>query len=429
MLARPRQRCRSSRCGKLAYLQSPSCLPSTLSWILRYYVPEIAKIFRTKPMPRNRVQHQKGLSDDAFEQLYPNEEACRKAWLAWRWPEGFKCPRCAGSTYCEIRGRQLLQCRQCRHQTSLIAGTVLQGTKLPMRVWFRAMHLLAQGKKGLSNIELGRRLGISTNAAWRIQHKLMQAMIERDRRYKMGAAGPRIEIDDAYIGGERTGEGSGRGRRGHTPFIIAVETSTNGRPLYARLQVVRGFQTGETKRLCARIAAGTTIVSDGGQWFRCIAEQPGIIHQRHITGSGRASARHPAFRWANTLLANIKNSVLATHRAVEAKHLPRYLGAFAWRFNRRWLLLGSGVMAAGHMTKAATRAPRRALPRRRALCTNSKKPRYSGSFSCEMPRYGRSQERSKDHVPSIVLTWISQKPSPSSSRAYSPRAWQTVLCR
>ena len=140
-------------------------------------------------MPRNRVQHQKGLSDDAFERLYPDEKACRKAWFAWRWPEGFKCPRCAASQYCEIRERQLLQCRQCRYQTSVIAGTVLQGTKLPMRVWFRAMHLLAQGKKGLSKIELGRRLGISTNAAWRIQHKLMQAMIERDRRYKLGAAG------------------------------------------------------------------------------------------------------------------------------------------------------------------------------------------------------------------------------------------------
>ena len=143
-------------------------------------------------MPRNRVQHQKGLSDDAFERLYPDEGACCRAWFAWRWPEGFKCPRCAASEYCEIRDRQLLQCRRCRYQTSLIAGTVLQGTKLPMRVWFRAMHLLAQGKKGLSNIELGRRLGISTNAAWRIQHKLMQAMIERDRRYMLGAAGPRI---------------------------------------------------------------------------------------------------------------------------------------------------------------------------------------------------------------------------------------------
>src|SRR5271168_247107 len=122
-------------------------------------------------MPRNRVQHQKGLSDDAFEQRYPDEKACRRAWFAWRWPEGFKCPRCAATQYSQIRERQLLQCQSCRYQTSLIAGTILQGTKLPMRVWFRAMHLLAQGKKGLSNIELGRRLGISTNAAWRVQHK------------------------------------------------------------------------------------------------------------------------------------------------------------------------------------------------------------------------------------------------------------------
>src|SRR5271168_1647991 len=80
-------------------------------------------------MPRSRVQHQKGLSDDAFEQRYPNEEACRKAWFAWRWPEGFKCPRCTSTKYSEIQGRQLLQCRRCRYQTSLIAGTVLQLAK------------------------------------------------------------------------------------------------------------------------------------------------------------------------------------------------------------------------------------------------------------------------------------------------------------
>jgi ISXO2-like transposase domain len=62
------------------------------------------------------------------------------------------------------------------------------------------------------------------------------------------------------------------------------------------------------------------------------------FHERHITGTDRASARHPAFRSANTMLANIKNSLLATHRAVGAKHLPRYLGAFAWRINRRFVL-------------------------------------------------------------------------------------------
>jgi len=44
-------------------------------------------------------------------------------------------------------------------------------------------------------------------------------------------------------------------------------------------------------------------------------------------------------------------------------------------------------------------------------------------------RCGRSQERSRDRRPSTVLTWTSQKPSPSSSRAYSLRPWQTVLCQ
>ncbi len=62
-------------------------------------------------------------------------------WFAWRRPEGFKCPRCAGTKYSEIQGRQLLQCRRCRYQTSLIAGTVLQGTKLLMRVWFHGIAI------------------------------------------------------------------------------------------------------------------------------------------------------------------------------------------------------------------------------------------------------------------------------------------------
>ena len=120
---------------------------------------------------------------------------------------------------------------------------------------------------------------------------------------------------------------------------MAVETSADRRPLYARL--ASGPRVPDRRNRSGYAPAsrpGTTIVSDGGQWFRCIADQPGIVHERHVTGSGRTAARHPAFRWANTVLANVKNSLLATHRAVAAKHLPRYLGAFAWRFNRRFVL-------------------------------------------------------------------------------------------
>ena len=79
-------------------------------------------------------------------------------------------------------------------------------------------------------------------------------------------------------------------------------------------------------------------------------------------------------------------------------------------------------------SRRAIKDPKSAFPRFRRLWTNSKKARYRGRFSWETPRCGRSQLRNKDQAPSIVFTCTSWKPSPSSSRAYSPRLWQTVRC-
>jgi hypothetical protein len=81
--------------------------------------------------------------------------------------------------------------------------------------------------------------------------------------------------------------------------------------------------------------------------------------------------------------------------------------------------LGSSGVSGDGLRSNPTKAARRALPRRTS-CTNSKDPRYSGSFSCEIPRCGRSRDRGSDQDPSIVLTCTSLNPSPSSSRANSP---------
>ena len=51
-------------------------------------------------------------------------------------------------------------------------------------------------------MKLHRHLGISYNAAWRMKHKLMQVMMEGDHNKKLSGL---IELDDAYLGGERTG--------------------------------------------------------------------------------------------------------------------------------------------------------------------------------------------------------------------------------
>ena len=91
------------------------------------------------------------------------------------------------------------------------------------------MYHMTQSKKGISSIELGRRLGVKQDTAWKVKHKLTQVMLERDAAKKLSG---RIEIDDAYVGGERRGGKRGRGAAGKTPFVAAVETTEDG-SLYA----------------------------------------------------------------------------------------------------------------------------------------------------------------------------------------------------
>lgn len=284
-------------------------------------------------MARNRVQFQKGLSEDAFDRLYGTEEKCRAAIFAWRWPDGFVCPGCGGRSYSLIRTRALYQCSTCLRQTSLTAGTIFAATKLGLRVWFRALYHLTQTKGGISSLELGRRLGVTQTTAWKIKHKLMQVMMERDAGKRLAG---RIEMDDAYLGGERSGGKRGRGAPGKTPIIAAVETTSDGHPVRLKLRRVNGFRRHEIERLAGHcLAPGSTVVSDGLDCFTAVTAA-GCVHQPIRTGSGRKSAAHPAFKWVNTTLGNIKAALTGTYRAIRAKHVPRYLAEFEYRFNRRY---------------------------------------------------------------------------------------------
>ena len=279
-------------------------------------------------MARNVVQFQKGLSEPAFEQQYGTEEQCRAIVIASRWPRGFECPACGGRQYCVVTTRDLYQCAKCRRQTSPIAGTIFASTHLPLRLWFRAIYHLTQTKQGISSIELGRRLGVTQTTAWKIKHKLKQVMLERDATKRLTG---RIEIDDAYLGGERSGGKRGRGAPGKTPFVAAVETTTEGKPIRLKLRRVTSF--------CATSIAGfakrsldpdCSVVSDGLQCFAGVADA-GCAHQVIKTGSGPKAARTPAFKWVNTALGNIKAAITGTYRAINSKHFyaPTTLTDFA----------------------------------------------------------------------------------------------------
>ena len=284
-------------------------------------------------MARNKVQFQKGLSEAAFETLYGTEAKCRAVVIASRWPNGFECPVCGGRTYCEVMSRGLFQCSSCRRQTSPIAGTIFASTHLPLRLWFRAMYHLTQSKQGISSIELGRRLGVTQTTAWKIKHKLAQVMMERDASKRLTG---RVELDDAYLGGERTGGKRGRGAPGKTPFVAAVETTPEGKPVRLKLRRVTSFCNHALSAFAKRgLDPKCEVVSDGLACFGAVTDA-GCSHQVVKTGSGAPAARTPTFRWVNTALGNIKAAIVGTYRAIEQKQVPRYLAEFEYRFNRRY---------------------------------------------------------------------------------------------
>jgi transposase-like protein len=283
----------------------------------------------------------KGLSEVAFRERFGSEEACHQAachqaLFEMRWHEGLTCPACGHHGFCALKTRKLFQCNRCKKQVRLTAGTVFQDTKLPLTVWFLAIYHLTRSKGGISSIELGCRLGVGQPTAWLMKHKLMRAMAERE------AAKPklegRVEVDDAYLGGERQGGKRGRGAAGKTPVVAAVETTPERKPRRLKLTVVKGFRKKEVEKLAKRdFAPGSNVVSDGLSCWPAV-EKAGCSHFPMVTGSGKRAARWAPFRWVNTTLGNIKTAIAGTYHHVSAKHAQSYLASFAYRFNRRFQL-------------------------------------------------------------------------------------------
>jgi ISXO2-like transposase domain/Transposase zinc-ribbon domain len=280
-------------------------------------------------MARNAVQFQKGLSMAEFQRRYGTEGQCHAALVGMRWPEGFVCPKCAGSRHSYCEPKRVFQCTACRLQTSVRAGTIFHKSRTPLTKWFLAMHLMTAAKNDIASLELARQLDVKWDTAWLIKQKLMQVMLERNSIYKLSGD---VQIDDAYQGGEKPGK-RGRGAANKTPFVVAVATR-DGRPIHMQLRCVPAFTKAAIKDYAvASIEPGSRVLSDGLGCFNGL-DDAGMTHTARITGGGRPEG--DAFKWVNTGLGNVKASINGTLRSCDPQHTPRYLAAFEWRYNRRF---------------------------------------------------------------------------------------------
>lgn len=263
-----------------------------------------------------------------FQQRFPDEAACRAYLMDLRFTAGICCPFCASSRIGTVASRGLLQCKICRKQFSPTSGTCFHRTRTTLKEWFWALFLVAKDKRGHSALQLSKELGIPYARSWYILQKLKMAMMHRDAQYRLSGT---IELDEAYFGKPDREGGRGRKTR-RSKALVAVSVSPDGKPLFAKIQVVQRLDSRFVQAFAQRsFEPGSQIKTDGLTIYNILAKDYG-----HLPEIAKHKPKDALLHWVHIVISNAKAFIDGTFHGLESKHIQRYLSEFCYRFNRRY---------------------------------------------------------------------------------------------
>ena len=264
-----------------------------------------------------------------LEERFMTEEACCDYLARLRWGRGFVCPACDGTEAWATR-RGLWMCTVCGHQASVMAGTIFEGTRTPLTLWFRAIWWVVSQKNGASALGLQRVLGLgSYRTAWTWLHKLRRAMV-RPGRDRVSAE---VEVDETIVGGVEPG--GGRRHLGKKALVV-IAAEVRGRAI-GRIRMRRVADASADSLVTFvqhAVEPGAVVITDGLQSYRGLAKL-GYRHDRRVVLGSRETA-DPVLPRIHRVASLLKRWLLGTHQGgVSREHLDYYLDEFTFRFNRR----------------------------------------------------------------------------------------------
>lgn len=264
-----------------------------------------------------------------FQERFATEEACRAYLFASRWPDGFRCPVCDRREAGEMHRRRLVwQCKSCGRQTSATAGTVMHGTRTPLRTWFWAAYLVATHHPGISAKQLQRQLGLTRyETAWLILQKLRRAMVAPDRE----PLKDEVEVDEFFLGGVEEGQRGGRQRGEKALCGIAIEVRGPGSGRLRLQALPDATKPSLSAFVKATTARGATVHTDGWRGYNGL-RGAGYDHRPRSQRAGPGEKLLPR---AHRAVSNLRAWMSGTHRGVSNEHLPVYLNEYVFRHNRR----------------------------------------------------------------------------------------------
>jgi transposase-like protein len=257
---------------------------------------------------------------------YHTEDSCRARLEELRWPDGVACPRCESKNVASVEDRHQYQCRSCRYQFSVTAGTIFHDSHLPLWKWFLAVYLIIESKKGISANQLKRTLDVSYKTAWYLCHRIRAALNEVDAQLLKGI----VESDETFVGGKV--EGEGRGHTGNKTIVVgALQRGGN-----IVLQVVRGRDRETLHGFIRENVSGDVeaIYTDEWEAYSGIADED-TDHETIKHSEGEYVRGDVHTNSLENVWSLLKRSIIGSYHQVSAKHLDAYLDELEFRFNNR----------------------------------------------------------------------------------------------
>lgn len=260
---------------------------------------------------------------------YDRDDKCREVLEDLRWPDGVHCVRCGSFSVLDLAKHNRWECRDCGYQFSVMSGTIMHDSHLPLRKWFLAIYLMCESKKGISANQMMRTLGIgSYRTAWYLCHRIRQAMGNDpfDGPTLVGV----VEVDETLAGGKKRGKG--RGYRGNKTIVAgAIQRGGN-----VRLEHIPDVEKKTLHGFIQRSVRdeAEAIYTDEFKSYLGIGDND----TRHET------VNHSAEEWVvgdvhTNSIENVwslfKRSLMGAFHKMSKKHMDRYLEELEWRFNNR----------------------------------------------------------------------------------------------
>jgi predicted RNA-binding Zn-ribbon protein involved in translation (DUF1610 family) len=261
-----------------------------------------------------------------FFERFPDDDACLDHLMRVRYGETLVCPKCGKEgRFNRLRKQPAYACSWCGHHIHPMQGTPFERSHTPLQKWFYAMYLFTTTRNGVAAKELQRQLGVTYKTAWRIGHEIRKYMAAVDGDDQLGGTGI-VEVDKTFLGGRVP-----MAERKDKPIVLGM--LERGGDITTRL-VPNKASRHAIGHITENVIKGARIASDESATFAPLGKL-GYAHEQvnHALKEWKRGDIHT--NTIESFWSWLKRGINGTHVWVSKKHLPKYLGEFEFRFNRR----------------------------------------------------------------------------------------------